>query len=1053
MEHRAIHDSFFPPFVFHLRFKFLKMIARHLVKCVLAFLSAFCLCVPGYAQQKPFKGKVINSTDKSPLPFINIVVKGTTTGTKTDEEGRFLLTAPAGKNTVVVSGIGFQQQEVMLTDDINIISLVSTIENLSDVVVVGYGTAKKATLTGSVTAVKSAELLKSPQPNISNSLVGRMPGLIAPNTSGEPGYDDARLLIRGVATTGNSAPLIVIDGVPNALGGFSRLNPNDIESITVLKDASAAIYGSQAANGVILVTTKKGEAGKTNFNFTLNQGFIKPTRLPEFVDASTYATILNEIAYYNSPTQGKNQRYSDAEIELFRNGKDPVSYPNTDWEKELFKPLSSQTSANLSFSGGSEKLNYYISGGFLNQDGLYRNSPLNYKQYNIRANFDINFSPKFKATVQVSGRQEEKTALAGFGASNVFEFLYRTYPTLPAYYPNGLMGAGVEMGKNPLAMAQLSGADKRPITTGSVIGKASYELAKGLSLDGMVSIDKRFEFDKQLAKNWIVYQYDKGDKTYNPVKGGPNNPSMSESQINYTLLNSFLRLSYDKHFGKHQLSAFAAVQQSKTTYETFGAGRQNYITTQLPELSQGGALPTDASNYGSSYIITRRSYFGRISYNYSEKYLLDVQLREDGSSIFAPGKQYGFFPSAMAAWRISEESWFNKNVVNSLKLRASYGLLGNENIAPDQAPGYQYLQNLNLQTGVLSTVNNAGQPYGANIPTIFWAKLANPNITWETAKKANIGVDLSLLNHFNVTVDVFRETRDNILAARSLSIPGVSGISSSQIPDENIGKVSNKGIEASVMYETKFNEVKFNIGGNFSFIKNKVIFLDEAPSTPFHQKVEGHPINAGLYYRSIGIYKDQAQIDASPHAPGTQPGDLILEDFDGDKKITANDRVRVDQNNIPQIVYGITLGASWKSFDVNILLQGQGNSAQYLLWESGEFGSFLKEWADNRWTPENTNASWPRAVSRPNSSNLGSYPSTFWNWNTSFIRLKNVEIGYNLPPSLLSKASIKAARFYLNGFNLLTFTRVKQIDPEGTDGSGYFYPQQKVFNVGVNVNF
>ncbi|HEY9261020.1 SusC/RagA family TonB-linked outer membrane protein, partial [Chitinophaga sp.] len=795
------------------------MIAKHLVKCVVAFLSAFCLCVPGYAQQKSFKGKVINSADKSPLPFINIVVKGTTTGAKTDAEGSFLLTTPDGKNTVIVSGIGFQPQELVLTNDLTIISLVPTIENLSDVVVVGYGTSKKATLTGSVTAVKSAELLKSPQPNISNSLVGRMPGLIAPNTSGEPGYDDARLLIRGVATTGNSAPLIVVDGVPNALGGFSRLNPNDIESITVLKDASAAIYGSQAANGVILVTTKKGEAGKTNFNFTLNQGFIKPTRLPEFVDASTYATIVNEIAYYNSPTQGKNQRYSDAEIELFRNGKDPVSYPNTDWEKELMKPLSSQTTANLSFSGGTNKLNYYISGGYLNQDGLYRNSPLNYKQYNIRANFDINFSSKFKATVQMSGRQEEKTALAGFGASNVFEFLYRTYPTLPAYYPNGLMGAGVEMGKNPLAMAQLSGADKRPITTGSVIGKASYELFKGLSVDGMVSIDKRFEFDKQLTKNWVVYQYDKGDNTYDPVKGGPNNPSMSESQINYTLLNSFLRLSYDKHFGKHQLSAFAAVQQSKTTYETFGAGRQNYITTQLPELSQGGALPTDVSNYGSSYIISRRSYFGRISYNYAEKYLVDVQLREDGSSIFAPGKQYGFFPSAMAAWRVSEESWFNKNVVNSLKLRASYGLLGNENIAPDQAPGYQYLQNLNLQTNVLSTVNNAGQPYGANIPTIFWAKLANPNITWETAKKANVGVDLSLLNHFNVTVDVFRETRDNILAPRNLSIPAVSGISSSQIPDENIGKVSNKGMEASVMYETKLNEVKFNIGGNFSFIK------------------------------------------------------------------------------------------------------------------------------------------------------------------------------------------------------------------------------------------
>ncbi|SEW43888.1 SusC/RagA family TonB-linked outer membrane protein [Chitinophaga arvensicola] len=1029
------------------------MISKHLVKCVMTFLSAFCLCLTGYAQQKPITGTVLNANDQSPLPFISIVIKGTTSGAKTDAAGKFSLNLPADKNTVVVSGIGFQTQEVVLNTPTITISLVPNIENLSDVVVVGYGTAKKATLTGSVTAVKSAELLKSPQPNISNSLVGRMPGLIAPNTSGEPGYDDARLMIRGVATTGNAAPLIVVDGVPNALGGFSRLNPGDIESITILKDASAAIYGSQAANGVILVTTKKGEAGKTNFNFSLNQGFIKPTRLPQFVDAATYATIVNEIGYYNNPSQGKNQRYTDAEIELFRNGKDPVSYPNTDWNKEVMKPIAPQTTANLSFSGGTNKLNYYISGGYLNQEGLYRNSPLNYKQYNVRANFDINFSTRFKATVQLSGRQEEKTALAGFGASNVFEFLYRTYPTLPAYYPNGMMGAGVEMGKNPLAMAQLSGADKRPITTGNIVGKASYDLYKGLAIDGMVSIDKRFEFDKQLAQNWIVYQYDKNAKTYNPVKGGPNNPSMSESQTNNTLLNSFLRLSYDRHFGKHQVSAFAAIQQSKITYENFGAGRQNYITTQLPELSQGGSLPTDASNYGSSYIITRRSYFGRISYNYAEKYLVDVQLREDGSSIFAPGRQYGFFPSVLAAWRVSEESWFNKNTINSLKLRASYGMLGNENIAPDQGPGYQYLQNLSLQNGMLSTLNNAGQTYGSNIPTIMYAKLANPNITWETAKKANIGLDASLFNHFNVTLDVFTETRSNILAPRNLSIPGVSGISSNQIPDENIGKVTNKGVEASVMYETHFNDVKFNIGGNFSFIKNKVIFLDEAPGTLPWQKVEGHPINAGLYYRAIGIFKDQAQIDATPHAPGTQPGDLILEDYDGDKQITAADRVRTDVNNIPQIVYGITLGASWKNFDLSVLLQGQGNSAQYLLWESGEFGSFLKQWADNRWSPENTNASWPRPVSRPNSSNLGAYPSTFWNWNTSFIRLKNLELGYNLPQSLLSRASIKAARFYVNGFNLLTFTRLKEIDPEGTDLSGYFYPQQKVFNVGVNVNF
>lgn len=985
------------------------------------------------------------------LPGVSVVLKGSQRGTVTNEKGEFSLQIPENNSVsepsvLIFSFVGYLPEEVPVgNESIFNIALKVDSKSLEEVVVVGYGTQSKKNITGSVATVQGSDIVRSPQPNISNSFAGRLPGLIASNRSGEPGSDGSSILIRGRSTTGDSSPLVVIDGIANAVGGLERLNPNDIESVTVLKDASAAIYGAQAANGVILITTKKGVTGKAKFDYSFNQGFVQPTRLPKFVDAATYAGIINQVDAYRNPSGGMNQRYTAEEIEKFRNGSDPVSYPNTNWVKELMKPVALQNQHNLSVSGGTEKINYFVSAGTMYQDGLFRDGVSKYRQYSIRSNINVKVNDKLTFGVQLSGRRENRNYIAGYGASNVFEFLYRTYPTLPARFPDGRLGAGVEQGKNPLAMASLAGKNYSPTTYFNSILRASYQLPiEGLSLDGFFSADQGFGFTKEFKTNWTVYQYNKSTQQYTSVKGGPSAPQIYESQTNTALLTGNIKLNYSHNFGDHAFSSFIAYEQSQQTQENFNASRNNFITTQLPELSQGGAQPADYGNGGGSYRTSRRNVFGRVNYNYLGKYLAEIQLRYDGSSVFPPGKRYGFFPGISLGWRLSEEAWFPKgNSINDLKLRASYGQLGNDRVSANQ-----FLDNFQIKNTVLSTGNSA-----ANVPTIEYTLLANRNITWEVAKKYNVGLNATFFKKLVVDLDVFKENRTKILASRNISIPAVSGISSAQIPNENIGEVHNQGIETQVQYNGKQEDFTYSIGGNFSFAKNKVIFIDEAPGTLTYQRATGLPIGSDLMYKSTGVFKSQAELDAYPHVSGAGPGDLRYEDTDGDGKITPADRIRTEFNNIPQVTYGFNLGAGYKNFSLNVLFQGQARVAQYVMIESGEFSNVMQSRADDAWAPTNTNGSSPRIDSRASTGVNGSYRNTFWLQNTAFLRLKNAEIAYTVPSKIISKLGLGGIRIYANGFNLLTFTKVKDFDPEGSDGYAYFYPQQKIYNLGVNVSF
>jgi TonB-linked SusC/RagA family outer membrane protein len=1020
-----------------------------LIALLLMVVSTF-----SFGQAFTVKGVLTSETGET-LPGASVILKGTTTGTTTDVDGKYALNLPDAKGILVFTYIGYIGQEVAVANKSQIdVKLLTNDKTLDEVVVVGYGTQKKATLTGSVSEVKGSDIVKSPQPNLSNSLAGRFSGFVANNRGGEPGYDGSSYTVRGFASTGNNDVLIVVDGIPGQVGGLDRLDPNDIESISILKDASAAVYGSRAANGVILVTTKRGGTGKPVISYSFNQGFSSATRLPKLADAPTYATIMNEIDYYNNPGGGMNQRYSAQEIQKFGDGSDPINYPNTDWQKETLKKVALQNQHNLGINGGTDNVKYYVSLGTIYQDGLYKQGATKYKQYNFRSNVDANVTKDFKVSLSLSGRQENRQFPVS-SASNTFRSIYRAYPTITPKYPNGDYSTGVE-NSNPVVLGtNMGGTTDNPTSVFNGILRATYNtpFVEGLSVDGFYSVDKSFNFSKTFNAPYTLYNYNKATDSYSSVVAGGSAgaASLSQSQTNITNITQNIRLSYLRQFGNHNVNTFVAYEQNKRNEVIFGASRINYPTATTPELSQGGPAATDKDNSGRTYNFTRKSVIGRFAYNFKEKYLAEVQARLDGSSIFAKGKQYGFFPSVSAGYRISEEDWFKNNVnfINDLKFRASYGTLGNDNVGQ-----FQYYNNYSFNNQYVT---------GSNVITsgIDLTKLANPNITWETAKKMDIGLNAIVLRNFNVEVIYFNQKRSNILAARNASIPNTSGIvnpyktdqNTPLVPDENLGKVNSSGFEATVGYNHS-GKFRYNISGNVTYAKSKVVFIDEAPGVLDYQRQTGGPLYTELLYNTLGIFRTQEELDTYPHLKDAKFGDLILEDYNKDGMITADDQVRTKYGNVPLLSYGLVFNAGYKAFDAAIVFAGQGMVTQYVLPESGQVGNFYSSWADNRYSPSNPDGSFPRADTRASSSvNGGLYKNNFWLNNASFLRLKNVEVGYTLPKETLSKIRLSSLRVYASAFNLFTITGVKDYDPEGNSSSGQFYPQQRIINLGVNIKF
>lgn len=1019
------------------------------------FFSAFFFLFTTFlfAQEKEITGTVIDDTGL-PLPGATVLIKGTSNGTTTDMDGNFSLTLENPEDKVlVISFISYISQEIPINNQTSFqITLEPDQQALNEVVVVGYGGKKRATLTGSISEVEGESLAESPQPNLSNSFAGRMSGVITTNRAGEPGYDDSSILIRGLATTGNNDVLVVVDGVPGQVGGLSRLSPEDIESVTVLKDASAAIYGSRAANGVILITTKRGRNNsKPQISYKFDLGFSSPTRLPDMADAPTYAQIRNEIAYYNNPDGGLNQIYDDSEIELFRNGTDPINYPNTDWAEATLQDVAIQTQHHLNIRGGGENTNYFFSLGKTSQEGLYRNGATQYDQYNVRSNIDVDLSDRLNVGLSLSGRKEDRQ-FPTEGAGYIFRSIYRAYPTIPAFYPNGNPSTGIENANPAVLATNLGGINDNPRYVFNGILRAKYELPflDGFSVDGFFSVDELSNRVRNFRTPYTLYNYNRENDVYEQVivGGGPDQQaSLDEEQYNESQTVANIKLNYQNEFNGHNIDAFVGYEQSETNSHTLGASRIHFPTVQTPELSQGGPAATDRNNYGYSFNFTRQSFLSRIAYDFEEKYLAELQMRVDGSSNFPEGKRFGYFPSISAGYRITEEEWFNVEFFDDLKFRASYGQLGNDNVGQ-----FQYYDNYSF--------NNRYVIGNEVVTGIDLTRLANPNITWEVAKKTDIAINANWLGHFTTELVYFKQNRTDILINRNASIPAVTGIvnpydAQTLVPAENIGAVDSHGIEASLGYQHKSDgNFDFNISGNFTYAKNEIQFIDEASGIPDYQKQTGRPMNTYLLYRTLGIFQNQEEIDNTPSVPGAKPGDLIFEDLNGDGEITADDQYRTKYGNIPRITFGLTFDANYKNFDLSAVISGQGQVRQYVLPESGTIGNFYSSWADNRWSPNNPDGTYPRVSERSSSAISGGlYRNDFWLDNNAFVRLKSLQIGYTFPTNVMESLSLSNARIYASGFNLLTLTEVEDYDPEGFSESGQFYPQQQIINLGLNVQF
>jgi TonB-linked SusC/RagA family outer membrane protein len=996
------------------------------------------------------RGTVRDSTGK-PLSGVNILVKDSHTGTTTDKSGAFSLSVPDKESILIFSFLGFSTQERVVGNNTEFhIILRQEFSGMDQIVIVGYGTQKKVDVTGAVGTIRGSELSQSPASSLSNSMAGLLAGVIVNNRSGAPGDDNAQIFIRGKGSWNGSGPLIIINGIANR-GGFDRINPEDVESISVLKDASAAIYGSRAANGVILITTKKGKTGKTTFNYDGNFGFTQPTRLTQFVNSWQAATYDNEVNQnlYHTPL------YSPEEIQKFKDGSDPDLYPNYDIYDLMLRKSAPQSRHSLSVRGGSDAIKFYFSGGYLDQDSYFKQGVDNFKSYNLLSDIDATVNKNLDISLQLMGRLDRKqnatqgSVLAepfGGSSSEEFEEMLVNPPTLPVYYSNGLpanlyghnlvegvrgKGGITTTGQNVLN-SQLSFTWRLPF------------ILNGLYLSGTGAFDYSNSTVKAFANTYDYYQFDAINNTYENENVNPTlGRSLSQSYQNLFGKTVNFRLGYKADYGPHHVDAFVAYEQYEMNYDLISAKRSVFLSDQIPYLFFGGTQ--NELNDGTAGQTAYRNIFGRVAYNYKEKYLAEVTLRRDESVKFPSDTRVGYFPGISAGWRISEEKFMKERYpfINNLKLRGSWGQSGS-----DAVGDFQYLATYVLGQGY--AFGSQAQTY----PSITPSSVPNPFITWEVANNSNIGLDGDFLNGLlGFEFDYFVSKRSNILARRNGSVPSYTGL---VLPDENIGKTVNRGIELFLRHHNRIGKnFGYDISGNFTFVKNKVLFKDEAANIPDYQKQEGHSIDSYLLYETDGIFATQDELDKEPAKyPGTQVGDIRYVDVNHDGKIDSKDKVMVNENPTPQIIYGVSIGLNYKGFAVSSLFQGQGRAKVIVnpMTRNGNLNVPLWMYED-RWTADNPNGKMPRAFNN-RSETVNELPSTFWLRDASFMRLKTLEISYLVPGKIVEKLGISRFRIYANGFNLFTIDKMQgDYDPEMNSSLGVYYPQTKIYNVGINLTF
>jgi TonB-linked SusC/RagA family outer membrane protein len=1014
-------------------------------------------------QQKVVTGTV---TDKSGIALagVNVVVTGTTVGAMSDINGKYSIDIPQGSKSLTFTFVGMVPQEIPVGNQAQIdVTMAESAVGLDEVVVVGYGTQKKINVIGSVTTISSKEITTAPISNISNALAGRLNGAVIQQGGGEPGKDAATILIRGVATLDkedpnmpNITPLIVVDGIPGR--DLNSINPADIESISVLKDASAAIYGASAANGVILVTTKRGKEGEPLIvSYSFHEGVLSPTKIPGLTDAPTYAQMVRELQSYEGvdPSQ---MAYSPEDIEKFKSGKYPWTHPNTNWYDATMKKYSQTRNHNLSLSGSKGAINYYTSFGTQFDDGIFKNGSTEFRRYNIKSTIDANVNKYLKIGLDINFSQENRDYPSVDAGSN-FGALQRQYPTTPAIWPNGLPGPdNIGYGTNPVVTAtDLSGFDNSKTYYLNNIFSASLKIpgVEGLVVSSYYAYDIINGKQKTFQIPWTLYSLDTeaylaagntgaedGSAFLFGGKKGTADIWLKDTYNNTATKTFNFKVDYTKTINDvHNISAFFAYENSEYEFNQVYAYRRNLLSYQLPYLFTGGQAQQD--NNETVAIDARVNYFGRISYNYKEKYLFQFSLRRDGSLRFSEESgRWGNFPGILAGWNISREDFWKNNVkfINFLKLKASWGQLGNDRVAP-----FQYLSSYSITGG---SIMGSGKVYSVGLSQVG---ATNPNITWEVANISNVGFESLFLNSkMSFNADFFYERRSNILVKRNASVPQFTGIT---LPDENYGIVDSKGLELVMGYSDIKQDFSYTVNGNFAFARNKVIEFDEPAKSVEWQVLTGHPQKSQLLYKAIGVFDDEAQIASTPHVDGARPGDIILEDYNKDGQITADDRTLLLKTSVPEITFGLSFSLSYKSWTLNGLIQGAGNmvkesNTSYI----GLSGNYIQYMSEDRWTPENIHGTRPRAVDRNAAYWRTDYPNDYTYFKSGYARMKNLQLVYNLPAKLQNAVHLRNAQVYLSGQNLfLLYNKNETMDPE--IGSIFSYPIMKVYAIGARISF
>lgn len=993
------------------------------------------------------------------LPGVSILVKGTQQGTITDEKGNYHVTVESGETVLIFSFVGYVSREIAIGTQASIDVLLKADEKaLEEIVVVGYGTQKKVNVVGAIATVSGKELNSAVVPNLSNAMSGRMPGVLVQQRSGEPGANSASILIRGKSTLGNNAPLVVIDGIQGR--DLNSLNIDDVENISVLKDASAAIYGARAANGVILVTTKSGKENMApNFNYRFNEGIQRPTQLPELANSWEYAEMLREVESYRG-IDPSNMTFTKEDIGKFRSGEYPWTHPNTDWYKESLARHSRIRNHNISVNGGSSNIKYYTSLGSFKEEGIYRNSSNNFGRINLKGRIDVTVNKYLSLGLDVNGAVEKRKSSVK-SATNIFTSVIRNYPYKHAVFPGtDKPGPDIEYGDQPVVTpSSAPGFDHEDRYRSNNIISASLKIpgVDGLQADAFYSYDKYFRKRKFFERPYTLYDFDKagylaagntgvenGEAFIVPYRAGTMaEPRLTDTYEDTSDKSLNLRLSYEKTIaGKHYVSGFLAYENATFEGQGISAFRRFFNSDQLPYLFAGGDSQKD--NSGTVSNDSRVNFISRISYNFNEIYLLQVGFRRDGSARFSKENgRWGNFPSILAGWRISEYDWWKKSAgfVNELKIKTSWAKMGN-----DLVPSFQYLSSYGFGTG---TILGSDLIYS---PALYQLGTPNPYITWEVANNFNWGLESRLFNNsLSLDVDFFRERRSNILVKRNASVPAFTGLT---LPDENFGIVENSGVETMLGYNGKASSLSYNLNASFSFARNKVIEFDEPERSVPWQVRTGKQQGAELLYKSIGVFRDVDHVNSMPHVPGARPGDLIIEDYDKDGEITPDDRILIPLTADPEIMFSLSGGLTYKMFSISFLIQGVENAMRnaYSFVNQGTSGNYFRYDAIGRWTPENTDAEKPRAFDRVEEYWRQNYLTDYGFHKLGYARLKNVQVAYRIPSNIVNKLRMKNAEISLSGQNLLLlYNKNKIFDPEVQNSQTY--PLMSAFSIGGNFTF